>query len=311
MLWVPVILLLLASLLGLGLLGFFCLRRPIPDPWSETALQALGNTPYAALARRERDWFAARGAVPVTVDADDDIELHALLLPLPERQRKGTVLLFHGYRGSWKEDFVTPGIVRFFYEKGYQVLLPDQRGHGSSGGLFITLGVWERFDVRDWTLYLADRFGPFPSEIGNLFEVVKIRNLGAALGFEKIIVKNGLMIAFFEDLLRYTLAQSDFLPADPTLALLNLTASLVAGFRLDDGSTLRSLRESNYPVLLIHGTGDAAVPVRYARQNFNACASKKELLLVENAGHGQCWLAEPERLRKAVGEFLNVNRRDV
>ena len=44
---------------------------------------------------------------------------------------------------------------------------------------------------------LADRFGPFPSEIGNLFEVVKIRNLGAALGFEKIIVKNGLMIAFF------------------------------------------------------------------------------------------------------------------
>nr|MCR4859227.1 transcription-repair coupling factor [Bacteroidales bacterium] len=44
---------------------------------------------------------------------------------------------------------------------------------------------------------LADRFGAFPSEIGNLFEVVKLRNLGASLGFEKIIVKNGLMIAFF------------------------------------------------------------------------------------------------------------------
>ena len=44
---------------------------------------------------------------------------------------------------------------------------------------------------------LADRFGEFPAEIGNLFEVVKIRNLGAALGFEKIIVKNGLLIAFF------------------------------------------------------------------------------------------------------------------
>ena len=44
---------------------------------------------------------------------------------------------------------------------------------------------------------LADRFGEFPAEIGNLFEVVKIRNLGATLGFEKIIVKNGLLIAFF------------------------------------------------------------------------------------------------------------------
>ena len=44
---------------------------------------------------------------------------------------------------------------------------------------------------------LADRFGTFPDELSNLFEVVKIRNLGAALGFEKIIIKNGLMIAFF------------------------------------------------------------------------------------------------------------------
>ncbi|MBP5625292.1 MAG: transcription-repair coupling factor, partial [Bacteroidales bacterium] len=44
---------------------------------------------------------------------------------------------------------------------------------------------------------LADRFGALPAELENLFEVVKIRNLGATLGFEKVIVKNGLLIAFF------------------------------------------------------------------------------------------------------------------
>ena len=44
---------------------------------------------------------------------------------------------------------------------------------------------------------LEDRFGKFPDEITNLFYVVKIRNLGAVLGFEKIIIKNGLMIFFF------------------------------------------------------------------------------------------------------------------
>ena len=44
---------------------------------------------------------------------------------------------------------------------------------------------------------LADRFGALPDEVVNLFEVVKIRNLGAALGFEKVIVKNGILIAFF------------------------------------------------------------------------------------------------------------------
>ena len=44
---------------------------------------------------------------------------------------------------------------------------------------------------------MADRFGPLPPEVENLFSVVRIRNLGAARGFEKIIIKNGLQIMFF------------------------------------------------------------------------------------------------------------------
>ena len=44
---------------------------------------------------------------------------------------------------------------------------------------------------------LADRFGPVPDELLRLFDIVKIRQLGQKLGFEKIIIKNGVMIAFF------------------------------------------------------------------------------------------------------------------
>jgi len=44
---------------------------------------------------------------------------------------------------------------------------------------------------------LADRFGPVPDELSRLFDIVRIRQLGQKLGFEKIIIKNGVMIAFF------------------------------------------------------------------------------------------------------------------
>lgn len=44
---------------------------------------------------------------------------------------------------------------------------------------------------------LIDRFGHLPVEVENLFTVVKIRQLGSRLGLEKIIVKNGILIAFF------------------------------------------------------------------------------------------------------------------
>ena len=52
-------------------------------------------------------------------------------------------------------------------------------------------------EIDRYAANLADRFGALPAELENLFEVVKIRNLGSALGFEKVIVKNGLLIAFF------------------------------------------------------------------------------------------------------------------
>ena len=44
---------------------------------------------------------------------------------------------------------------------------------------------------------MNDRFGKMPEEVQRLFDIVKIRHLAEKLGFEKIIIKNGLMIAFF------------------------------------------------------------------------------------------------------------------
>ncbi|MBR1406178.1 MAG: transcription-repair coupling factor [Bacteroidales bacterium] len=44
---------------------------------------------------------------------------------------------------------------------------------------------------------LEDRFGTMPAELRSLFDIVRIRQLGEKLGFEKIIIKNGIMICFF------------------------------------------------------------------------------------------------------------------
>ena len=52
-------------------------------------------------------------------------------------------------------------------------------------------------DLDRLAMHLTDRFGRIPQEVYNLFSVVKIRNLGMRLGFEKIIVKNGMCICWF------------------------------------------------------------------------------------------------------------------
>ena len=55
-------------------------------------------------------------------------------------------------------------------------------------------------DLDRLAMHLTDRFGRIPREVADLFTVVKIRNLGMRLGFEKIIVKNGMVICWFVSL---------------------------------------------------------------------------------------------------------------
>ena len=52
-------------------------------------------------------------------------------------------------------------------------------------------------EIKQMKIRLADRFGDIPEELLRLFDIVRIRQLGQRLGFEKIIIKNGVMIAFF------------------------------------------------------------------------------------------------------------------
>ena len=52
-------------------------------------------------------------------------------------------------------------------------------------------------DLESMRSRLTDRFGTMPVELERLFCIVKIRQLGKNLGFEKIIIKNGVLIAFF------------------------------------------------------------------------------------------------------------------
>lgn len=52
-------------------------------------------------------------------------------------------------------------------------------------------------ELEKYKARLIDRFGPMPLEVEQLLYVVKLRRLAMSLGFEKIILKNGIMIVYF------------------------------------------------------------------------------------------------------------------
>ena len=99
-------------------------------------------------------------------------------------------------RRSARERFLTDCTI----ETDQEALIPDSYIDITAEKIRIykqldSLGSEKELDYM--AAQLSDRFGRLPKAVENLFTVVKIRNVGMQLGFEKIIYKNRMCICFF------------------------------------------------------------------------------------------------------------------
>lgn len=253
------------------------------------------------------DWVTAHEHEQLHVMSYDGKLLHATYLP--RQNAKGTILLFHGYRSCWQIDF---GLVLPYYydELGYALLLVDQRAHGLSQGKYLTLGVRERLDVISWVTYMGQKAGQdVPLILGGLSMGATTVLMASCFDFPANV---RCIIADCGFTSPYAIAKSVLhrdhpkAPARLLLPLCSVCTRIFAGFGLHDASTLDAVRESRYPILFIHGTGDKFVPCEMTKEAYTVCTSPKELVLVPGAEHGKSYLVEPERVRAALKRFLDA-----
>lgn len=57
--------------------------------------------------------------------------------------------------------------------------------------------ITEERELQQFLDAMADRFGPIPEQVTQLAYTVRLRRLAVELGFEKIVLKNGIMLAYF------------------------------------------------------------------------------------------------------------------
>jgi transcription-repair coupling factor (superfamily II helicase) len=60
---------------------------------------------------------------------------------------------------------------------------------------------------------MADRFGPIPEQLEELIRIVRLKKVAQNLGFEKIILKNGVMLAYFISNSMHSYYRGDLFPA--------------------------------------------------------------------------------------------------
>ncbi len=251
-----------------------------------------------------REFLCAQPTEHVTIEADDGTTLHGDFF-YAENSKKMAILL-HGYTSNGMS---CASFASYLYKQGISCLLVDNRAHGQSEGKYIGFGILDRYDCLEWIEYVRERFG----------KDIPIMLYGTSMGGTTVLMTAGmedcpdnvkLVIADCaftspEDVFTHILKRDYKLPKFPIMNINNAICRKKAGYGFSDYSTLEAVKSAKCPMLFVHGSEDDFVPTYMSKQNYEACTTPKDLLFIENAGHGAAYFENPALYEEKAGEFIN------
>ncbi len=258
-----------------------------------------------------REW--ARQAVDfrsITIPSSDGLNLWAAMV-LSKGEDHRWVICMHGYRDSHEAMGV---YARHYVDEGWNVLLPDHRGHGNSQGNYVGWGFDERLDLITWINYIIRRDPEAEIVIhgvsmgaatvlittgGPLQEHVKAAIADCSYTSAEQIMKHTL-----DRHLRKRLNIPTTVPFSALFSSLRKITLRRAGYDLRDASPIDAVTHSRTPTLFIHGLLDEVVPPSMMGKLYEAAHCPKQFLWVQNAAHTDSVGADPELYWSTVHEFL-------
>lgn len=235
------------------------------------------------------------------IESYDKLQLHSYVVS--QNSNKWAIVV-HGYGGSGK---LMSDKSKYFYDMGYNVLIPDLRGHGKSEGDYIGMGWKDRLDIISWINFII-------KENPNAEIVLHGTSMGAAT----VLMTSGENLpsnvkAIVADC-AYTSAWDEFsyqletylkVPSSYILNVTNMVTKLKAGYSLKEASALECVKKATVPILYIHGDKDKFVPYSMMDKLYDATISPKEKLTIEGGEHANSDLVSPFLYWLTVEDFLN------
>lgn len=285
----------------------------------------------------EANWFNEQNAQEIYITSTDGLKLAGY--NFPSKNPIGTIILLHGYHSEPIREY--SALIHFYHDLGYNLVIPIQRTHGDKNGFhsegkYITFGVKERYDLRDWILKANQIYGdenPLFLQGISMGCATTVMTLGLELpsNIKGVIADCGYTVP--REIIWKVLKNDMKIPtASLIIKIGNFLTNKLAGFDMEEYSTFDAInfnknRINQIPILFIHGTKDEFVPIEMTEKNFAACLvtlyndmdgsvkvinnpqqEKYRLVEIPNAAHAVENLSDPEKYRAEVKNFLDQYR---
>ncbi len=253
---------------------------------------------------QQKDWFDQIDKEDVYITSFDGYRLHAYEFKQNTNSDKWAVCV-HGYRDK------AEGMSLYaynYYNQGFNVLLPDLKGHGKSEGKYVGMGYTDRKDLLCWIEKIINKFPT--SQI-----VLHGVSMGAATVMMtcgedlpsnvKVAVEDCGYSSVYD---QYAYVADNFINIPLrgfALGALNTYAQLKTGVNLKQMDATAQLQKSKVPMLFIHGDKDTFVPLEMLTKVYDANSQiEKEKFIVAGATHAYSASQDPENYFNKVFEFI-------
>lgn len=214
-------------------------------------------------------------------------------------------LIMHGHDCSASSIFP---IGKLFLDAGYNLLLPEMRGNGPSGGNALTFGVLESDDAILWLNKMVELYGE-RCEI-----LIYGNSLGAATTLlasakdnlpkqVKCAVSDCSFSSLTEEIICEAGGRLPGIVAKPLFWAMNILTKKLAGFSIYDAAPIEAVKKSGLPTLFVHGKDDTFVPTEMCQKLFDAKVGLKEMHLFDGAVHAVSYFVNPEEFTKVCLDF--------
>ena len=241
------------------------------------------------------------------INSIDELRLHAVLIPAQTDDHRYAICI----HGVWDSSEGMGDIARKYLERGYNVLLPDLRGHGKSEGRYIGYGYDDRLDILEWIYWIIRRD-----------KDARILLHGVSMGAATTLMTTGehlpenVRLAISDS--SYSTAEEEFkdvyedqvgasiLPKSLAMLLLRLEILVRAGYDIRNAAPVAAVRRSQTPTLFLHGDADTFVDPRMCAQLYEAAACDKRYTLILGADHALGGYIDPDKYWGKIDDFIGT-----
>ncbi|MER2173839.1 MAG: alpha/beta hydrolase [Carnobacterium sp.] len=304
-LWISLAVLVAMIIIGLGFAGnyFYDVAVAINPKDFIEATNVDGDYDPEDPWLEEKKWYDEVERKEVSLESADGLNLSGVYIE-SESTSKKVAILAHGYAGNLEQ--MAP-YVKLYHDMGFNVLVPDARGHGTSEGDYIGFGWHERKDYLQWIQLMIDKVGT-DAELA-LFGIsmggATVMNVsGEELPDNVKVIVEDCGYSSLNGELAYQLKDMYDLPEFPLIPVTSLVTKVRSGYWFGEADTVEQIKKNKVPMLFIHGAEDKFVPTDMVYDVYEANSSPKELYIASNADHADSYEENKEEYEQKVQEFV-------